>query len=74
MVYDHDNKSRSRKRSNPAGQAVYGPPPAQPDTTRPLGPVPSPAYGRWGEELERQRMQAASRSAAAHHCIPCADT
>ena len=31
----------------------------RPDLTRPLGP--GMAYGRWGEELERQRIMAASR-------------
>ena len=34
----------------------------RPDLTRPLGP--GMAYGRWGEELERQRIMAASR------CLP----
>ena len=31
----------------------------RPDMTQPLGP--GMAYGRWGEELERQRIIAASR-------------
>lgn len=68
MVYEQDKKSRSRNRSNNAGQPVYGPPP-QPDMTRPLGPVPGRAYGGWGEELERQRVQAASRLAPAPRCM-----
>lgn len=34
----------------------------RPDMTRPLGP--GMAYGRWGEELERQRIIAASRRTA----------
>ena len=40
-------------------QSDNGMQPAWPDTTRPLGP--GMAYGRWGEELERQRIMAASR-------------
>ena len=68
MVMDHDSKPRSRKRSSSTGQPVYGPP-LQPDRTRPLGPVPSGAYGRWDKELQRQRMQAATRWVLVHSVL-----
>lgn len=60
MVMDQDKRRRNNKRSRDMGQPAQSPQP-QPDRTRPLGPVPSMAYGRWGEELERQRIEAANR-------------
>ena len=70
MVLDAKNKdNRSRgpgagpglgaRRGDPAQEAM----PQQPqgDMTRSAGP--GMAYGRWGEELQRQRIMSASRSA-----------
>lgn len=58
MVLEHEKQRRSSKRSKQPSQPVYGPRP-QPDMTPPVGP--GRAYGRWGEELKRQRTLASSR-------------
>ena len=70
MVLDAKNKdNRSRgpgagpglgaRRGDAAQEAMQQQP--QGDMTRPLGP--GMTYGRWGEELQRQRIMSASRSA-----------
>lgn len=70
MVLDAKNKdNRSRgpgagpgpgaRRGDPAQETVQQQP--RDDVTRPLGP--GMGYGRWGEELQRQRIMSASRSA-----------
>lgn len=55
MVLDGQKHKRGfgPRHSEPPGTGM------RPGMTRPLGP--GMAYGRWGEELERQRITAASR-------------
>ena len=69
MVLDAKKKDKNSRGSGPGGrrgspaeEAMQQQP--QADMTRPLGP--GMAYGRWGEELQRQRIMSASRSAFSH--------
>ena len=54
-----DAKRASKGRRNKSRHNDQSDSSMEPDLTRPLGP--GMAYGGWGEELERQRVMAASR-------------